>query len=80
MKNSHIEGDCTIKSISSLRLRTNMIYISIILSILTAGIFLLFFRFSIKFTKFFLYSNSSFKECTHFLIENNDKSLNIVKK
>ena len=68
IKNKDIEGDCKIISVICLEKVQIRFIVAGVLGTLTLGIFLLFFRFSCRFKKKFLYSETTIEKATHFFV------------
>ena len=61
-------------------LRKERLYLTVLLSIFTGGLFLLSFRFSIRFMRNFLYSATALGDASSIFVTNSDHSESIVKK
>ncbi|KAL4467819.1 hypothetical protein ABPG74_013154 [Tetrahymena malaccensis] len=75
IKQSNIEGECVIESITLLRIKKLKLALAIFLSIITCGLFLLLLRWFFKLRKTFLYKEVyTIQDCTHVLVLNSDKT------
>ncbi|KAL4502210.1 hypothetical protein ABPG72_000445 [Tetrahymena utriculariae] len=76
IKQSNIEGDCVIESITLMRIQKLKLILAVFLSIITCGLFLLLLRWFFKLRKTFLYKEVyAIQDCTHVLVLNSDKTL-----
>jgi len=76
--NTEVEGECRIRSISSIRLKFSKLIIFFILTLLTLGILALFVKWFVKLQRWLLYIPCSLSEASHLFIQNNDDACSIV--
>ena len=76
--NTEVEGECKIRTLASIKMKTSKLIFFTILCILTAGIIALAAKWFVKLQRWLLYIPCDLREATHLFVQNNDDTYSIV--